>query len=78
MTQTSKSLAAEAFEAAVEAILQAHRRHAVVLADGRLADAPRSRRALYNALKTYRRLETAFYHAATGENPATPDGAEDV
>lgn len=69
MTQKITQLPAEAqaFEDAITAVLQAHRRHAAVLIEGRLQDAPRSRRALYNVLKDYRSVETKFYHAATNE-----------
>lgn len=61
-------------EDSFQAVLEAHRRHAAVMTDAaRAADAPRSRRALYNAIKTYRKAETAFYHAATGGSPPADD-----
>jgi hypothetical protein len=45
------------------------------MADAALATkAPRSRRALYNAIKAYRKAETAVYHAATSEHSAAGDG----
>lgn len=62
------------FEQSFLAMLETHRRHAAVLADAaRVPEAPRSRRALYNAIKAYRKAETALYHAVTGEAPSTED-----
>ena len=69
MTQktTQPPVEAQAFENAVAAVLLAHHRHAAVLIEGRSQDAPRSRRALYNALKDYRSAETKLFHVSTNE-----------
>lgn len=81
MVQQGKFLAAEvvAFDKAADEIMRVHRRHTSVLTEGQPLDAPHSRRALYNALKDYRRAETALYHAAGGEKQSRPAGGnEDV
>ncbi|OIQ88866.1 hypothetical protein GALL_292390 [mine drainage metagenome] len=63
----------QAFDLSLQSMLEAHRQHIAILTDDiRKAEAPRSRRALYNAIKAYRKAETALYHAATGEPPDTP------
>ncbi len=68
--------AVQAFEDSLQAVLEAHRHHAEIM--GRavgLAEAPRSRRTLYNAIKAYRKAETALYHAATGHPLSSGDKA---
>lgn len=66
----SEQTPAQAFEHSLQLMLEAHRHHIGVMADAaRVTEAPRSRRGLYNAIKAYRKAETAVYHAATRDTP---------
>jgi hypothetical protein len=70
----SEQTPVQAFEHSLQLMLEAHHHHAGVMVDtARATEAPRSRRALYNAIKAYRKAETAVYHAATGEPPPADD-----
>ena len=66
-----------AFEDAASLVLLAHRRHATVLAAHDAAEAPRSRRALYAAIKHYRQSETALYRRALSEGGTRGDDGQE-
>lgn len=53
------------FQEATAALWKAHRQHLDNLMAGDMGEIPRSRRALYNALKAYRHSETDLHHAVT-------------
>ncbi|MTJ83223.1 MAG: hypothetical protein F8N37_19730 [Telmatospirillum sp.] len=72
MTITPEAIA---FGEAVAALWNAHRQHLENLTQRAVDDLPRSRRTLYNALKTYRRTETDLFRTTvdagrTGTEPA--------
>jgi hypothetical protein len=54
------------FQEAAAALWKAHRQHLDNLEAGDASELPRSRRALYNALKAYRHSETELHRAVTG------------
>ncbi len=68
MTEDTRPSAADVidFETAMEAVIQAHRRHLAAVSGDDAADARRSRRGLYDALKDYRRKETNLYRTKVG------------
>ncbi len=68
MTDKITSPAADVveFETAMNAVLRAHSRHLAAVTAASAAEARYSRRALYDALKDYRRKETMLYRGKVG------------